>query len=55
MASAAKGFPADLDSARLFLCLRNTGLWQAMNQLLVAGARKLEGRDATPSAGVIEC
>ena len=31
---------------------RNAGLWQRMNQVLVASTRELEGREASPTAGV---
>ena len=31
---------------------RNAGLWQTMNRVLVASTRELEGREASPTAGV---
>ena len=33
---------------------RSRGLWQSINHLLVMAARELEGREASPTAGVID-
>ena len=33
---------------------RNAGPWQTMNRVLVASTRELEGREASPTAGVID-
>lgn len=30
------------------------GLWSTINQLLVMSVREIEGREASPSAGVID-
>lgn len=49
-----KDFPPASTVRGYFYAWRNAGLWQSMNQLLVASARELEGRDASPSAGVID-
>jgi len=35
-----------------FYAWRNASLWQTINHLLVMSARELEGREASPSAGV---
>ncbi len=37
-----------------FYAWRNDGLWLAINQLLVMATRDLEGREASPTAGVID-
>jgi transposase len=39
---------------RYFYEWRDSGLWQVINHLLVMTARELEGRDASPTAGVID-
>ena len=49
-----KDFPPASTVRGCFYAWRNARLWQSMNQLLVASARELEGRDASPSAGVID-
>jgi putative transposase len=37
-----------------FYVWRDSGLWQTINCLLVMTARQIEGREASPSAGVID-
>lgn len=37
-----------------FYAWRNAGLWQTINHMLVVSTRGLEGREASPSAGVID-
>ncbi|NCN85983.1 MAG: IS5 family transposase [Sphingomonadales bacterium] len=37
-----------------FYAWRNMGLWSMINQLLVMSVREIEGREASPSAGVID-
>ena len=37
-----------------FYAWRAIGLWQSINQLLVMAAREIEGREAQPSAGIID-
>jgi len=37
-----------------FYAWRNMGLWSTINQLLVMSVREIEGREASPSAGVID-
>ena len=37
-----------------FYAWRDQGLWYAVNHLLVAATRELEGREASPTAGVID-
>ena len=37
-----------------FYAWRNTGLLQAMNHILVMATRELEGKEASPTAGVID-
>jgi putative transposase len=37
-----------------FYAWRGIGLWQSINQLLVMAAREIEGREAQPTAGVID-
>jgi putative transposase len=49
-----KSFPPVSTVRSYFYAWRNTGLWQTMNQLLVASTRELEGREASPTAGVID-
>ncbi|ABC92956.1 MULTISPECIES: IS5-like element ISRel20 family transposase [Rhizobium] len=37
-----------------FYAWRAIGLWQSINQLLVMAAREIEGREAQPTAGIID-
>ena len=43
-----------VDSAPLFDAKRNTGLFETINTELVINLREIEGREAHPSAGVID-
>ena len=49
-----KEFPAVSTVRGYFYAWRDIGLWAAINQALVEGARILEGRSAQPTAGVID-
>ena len=49
-----KTFPPVSTVRGYFYAWRNVGLWQRMNHILVASTRELEGREASPTAGVID-
>jgi putative transposase len=49
-----KDFPPVSTVRGYFYAWRNAGLWQTMNHVLVASTRELEGREASPTAGVID-
>ena len=49
-----KDFPPRSTVQRYFYEWRDSGLWQSINHLLVMTARELEGREASPTAGVID-
>jgi len=49
-----KDFPPVSTVRGYFFAWRNAGLWQTINHLLVASTRELEGRDANPTAGVVD-
>jgi len=49
-----KDFPPMTTVQGYFYAWRDLGLFTAINHLLVMGARELEGRDASPTAGVID-
>lgn len=49
-----KDFPPVSTVRGYFYAWRNSGFWQAINHLLVMGTRELEGREASPTAGVID-
>lgn len=49
-----KDFPPVSTVRGYFYAWRNQGLWYAINHLLVAATRELEGREASPTAGVID-
>jgi putative transposase len=49
-----KDFPPRSTVQRYFYDWRDSGLWQSINHLLVMTARELDGRDASPTAGVID-
>ena len=49
-----KCFPPVSTVQRYFYVWRNTGLLEAMNTVLVLNLREIEGREASPSAGVID-
>jgi putative transposase len=49
-----KDFPPRSTVQRYFYDWRNSGVWQTLNHLLVMTARELAGREASPTAGVID-
>ena len=49
-----KDFPPVSTVQGYFYAWRDGGLWQGINHLLVMSTRELEGREASPSAGVID-
>ena len=49
-----KDFPPASTVRGSFYCWRDTGLWQTITHILIAATRALEGREASPSAGVID-
>ena len=49
-----KDFPPVSTVRGYFYAWRDTGIWQTMNHLLVMSVRELEGREASPTAGVID-
>ncbi len=49
-----KDFPPVSTVQRYFYHWRDEGLWVSINGLLVMAARELEGREASPTAGVID-
>src|SRR3954466_461023 len=49
-----KDFPPRLTVQGYFYAWRDSRLWETLNQLLVMSARELEGREASPTAGVID-
>jgi putative transposase len=49
-----KDFPPVSTVQGYFYDWRNMGLFETINHLLVMGARDLEGREASPTAGVID-
>jgi putative transposase len=49
-----KDFPPLSTVQRYFYAWRTMGLWQAINHMLVMAARVIEGREASPTAGVID-
>ncbi len=54
MADVAAGFSASNDSSRYFYDWRDSGLWRTINHHLLMEIRTAGGREATPSAGVID-
>lgn len=54
MADAAEGFSTFTTVQAYFYEWRATGLWRRINHHLVMEARELEGKMASPSAGVID-
>ena len=54
MADAAEGLSFVHDGARLFLRWRDNGLFEKINFELLLQAREAAGREASPSAGVID-
>ena len=49
-----KCFPPVSTVRRYFYAWRNAGLFQSINTVLVMNLREIEGREASPSAGVID-
>jgi transposase len=49
-----KDFPPFTTVQYYFYCWRDDGTWLAINHALVMQAREMEGRDASPTAGVID-
>ncbi len=49
-----KDFPPVSTVRGYFYAWRNDGVWQSMNHLLVMSVRELEGREASPTAGIID-
>lgn len=49
-----KCFPPVSTVRRYFYAWRNTGLFDTINMILVMSLREIEGREASPSAGVID-
>lgn len=49
-----KCFPPVLTARRYFYAWRDTGLFDAINMMLVMNLREIERREASPSAGVID-
>ncbi|MEQ8639367.1 MAG: IS5 family transposase [Alphaproteobacteria bacterium] len=47
-------FPPRSTVQRYFYAWRDDGTWQTINHLLVMAARQADGRDASPSTGVID-
>ena len=54
MAGATQVLSARFDRSQLFLRLAQFGLFASINQLLVMAAREQAGREASPTAGVID-
>ena len=49
-----KDFPPVSTVRGYFYSWRDAGLWETINHVLVMAARELEGREASPTAGVID-
>ena len=49
-----KCFPPVSTVRRYFYAWRNAGLFETINTVLVMNLREIEGREASPSAGVID-
>ena len=50
----AKCFPPVSTVRRYFYAWRDSGLFDSINMVLVMNLREIEGREASPSAGVID-
>ena len=48
------GFPPATTVQRYFYAWRDRGVWQTINHYLLMAIREAEGREASPSAGVID-
>ncbi len=49
-----RDFPPRSTAQRYFYAWRDEGIWQDINHYLVMATREQEGREASPSAGVID-
>lgn len=49
-----KDFPPHTTVQRYFYAWRDTGLWQTINHVLLMDIREAAGREASPTAGVID-
>jgi transposase len=49
-----KGFPPYTTVQRYFYSWRDNGLWQTINHVLLMAVREAAGREASPTAGVID-
>jgi len=47
-------FPPHSTVQRYFYAWRNAGLWRSINHVLLMAAREADGREASPTAGVID-
>jgi len=47
-------FPPRSTVQRYFYAWRDAGTWQSINHLLVMATREADGRDASPSAGIVD-
>ena len=54
MGAFAEGLSAFVDRALLVYKFRSEGLFELINDILAMAARRCEGRDAKPSAGVLD-
>ena len=54
VAIAAQILSAGYTVRRYFYAWRNAGLFETINTLLIMNLREIEGREASPSAGVID-
>lgn len=52
--SLPRDFPPPSTVQRYFYCWSRTGLWRTINFMLVIMAREASGREASPSAGIID-
>jgi transposase len=53
MADAAGRLPAAHDGRALFYGWRDTGVWERINHMLLMAVREAVGKEASPSAGII--
>lgn len=54
LAALPKCFPPVSTVQRYFYAWRNAGLLEALNTVLIMNLREIEGREASPSAGVVD-
>jgi transposase len=54
MAADAKDFPPYTTVQRYFYAWRDSGVWQTINHVLLMDVREAAGREASPTAGVID-